>query len=965
MAALYITLLEAMAGDYEVLSPEALTKKLRPPRKASEIDDEWIAGLRKGWRMLVKEAKSYEGRNASMPSIPDVKLLYEHHKAAQRFLKRVETYLENLRSMLLIGKGMYSVPPKGSKAKATMAQPTKKVAKNLEEALQALRKGHDWARLIADNFDPNPPVSSRATEYPKGDYFEKVWGDRAMEHYGWAWKESPELVDETMKKVDDIISRRLLPTLKAMIKRWADEKGRVDMGSFEPDVLHVGGFTVIFRDTPDDPSKFQREVPSNISGKKSTMGYRSPGMRSRAAKLVKKAAGFMKRAGVGYLASGRLFFEPERYGEIGPDPSRARKGYVQAAGTYHRGGDFINLYYVSDFIVSTIIHESGHRYWFKYMSSEDKRNFERFFGKSKAASSYGSTHPEEDFAELFAAYVMGKEWSKAGGIVLDRDQRQRMEQFLGRKRKLESTMQHFEALLEAIAVGKTFFRVPTPAEVMGEPSEYTPPEPSEKAVARAKKRLEKKPRKKKQPKATSTGSSVSFTRGEMVPKRLKDHEIDETWVKGIRKWFKSQCIKAKGYTGWTPSSFTGSLDETGQPALDAVETLTKELEVVGGALDTLARDLLLNKGFWVAKGKRQSPEQTREKRTIKKYATRAVRADVRQASKMALDMIDYNKIGGKVGQILAEAKNELVDARTDIESEGDDLQADADMLHPDLYEKGLKKMSARLVKAVTTVEKIVSGKLLRYLGTLIKKHADPGSGKYSYKGTSFAPEVVHVGRFNLVFDDLPTDPTQPQFFAAVPHPSPERTGMAYGGAGVDTSALKTPQLRDRVIREVKKALALLRREGLTFLAYGDLHKRHPKAYDIYTMGGMKGGSTIATYSRINDYIDLYGDAIEADEIVHELGHRYYYKFMSAEDRHNFDRFFRKVPATSTYGGSSPAEDFAEAFRSYVARKKMTKAQRQRFEQFLGRKRRKESLEGELRNLLAWVRYSEGDGMVEA
>jgi len=962
MVALHIMLLEAMAGDYEVLSPQALMKKMRPPRKPSEIDDEFIEGLRKGWRLLVKEAKNYEGRNATMPSVPDIKLLRDHYLAAQRYLKRVQTYLENLRSMLTIEKGLYSVPPPGAKKKATMAEPHKKLIKHLQEADEAIQKGLDWVRMGAEDWNPNPPVSSKATQYPKGDYFEKVWGDRAMEQYGWTWAASAQEVDEAMKKVDNIISRRLFPTMKKFIERWGGEQGRFDAGSFEPDVLHVGGFTVIFRDTPKNPDEFNRKVKSNVTDTEVNMGYRSPAVRSRAAKLVKKAEGFLKRAGLGYLAKGRIFFEAQRWGEY---PDRKGTHYIQAAATYHRGGDFINVYFVNDFVVSSIVHETGHRYWFKYMNSEDKRNFERFFGKSKAASSYGSTHPEEDFAELFAAYVMGKEWSKAGGKPLDRDQRQRMQQFFGRKRKLESTMQHFEALLEAIAVGKTFFRVPTPGEVMGEPSEYTPPEPSEKAVAQAKKRLEKKPRKKKQPKATSTGSSVSFTRGEMVPKRLKDHEIDETWVKGIRKWFKSQCIKAKGYSGWTPSSFTGSLDETGQPALDAVETLTKELEVVGGALDTIARDLLLNKGFWVAKGKRQSPEQTREKRTLKKYATRAVRADVRQASKMALDMIDYNKIGGKVGQILAEAKNELVDARTDIESEGDDLQAEADMLHPDLYEKGLKKMSDRLVKAATKVEKIVSGKLLRYLGTLIKKHADPGSGKYSYKGTSFAPEVVHVGRFNLVFDDLPTDPTQPQFFAAVPHPSPERTGMAYGGAGVDTSALKTPQLRDRVIREVKKALALLRREGLTFLAYGDLHKRHPKAYDIYTMGGMKGGSTIATYSRINDYIDLYGDAIEADEIVHELGHRYYYKFMSAEDRHNFDRFFRKVPATSTYGGSSPAEDFAEAFRSYVARKKMTKAQRQRFEQFLGRKRRKESIEGELRNLLAWVRYSEGDGMVEA
>jgi len=126
-----------------------------------------------------------------------------------------------------------------------------------------------------------------------------------------------------------------------------------------------------------------------------------------------------------------------------------------------------------------------------------------------------------------------------------------------------------------------------------------------------------------------------------------------------------------------------------------------------------------------------------------------------------------------------------------------------------------------------------------------------------------------------------------------------------------------------------------------------------------------GGRVLATYNRINDMLDLYSDGIEAEHIVHELGHRYYYKYMNAEDRRNFSRFFKQVPATTSYGGTSSVEDFAEVFRSYVARKKMTKAQRHRFEQFLNRKNRSESIEDELRNLLAWVRYDGGDGMVEA
>ena len=151
---------------------------------------------------------------------------------------------------------------------------------------------------------------------------------------------------------------------------------------------------------------------------------------------------------------GKIFFNPEVSGHFGPSKSQNRPYSIRASGSYQRSGDHIDLYYSSPgWTPSTIVHELGHRYWAKFMSAEDKHRFEQFFGKAKAASDYGMTNPEEDFCELFAAYVIGREWSKAGGKNLDRYQRQRMEAFLGKKRKLESvsTTLH-DSLLEAIAM---------------------------------------------------------------------------------------------------------------------------------------------------------------------------------------------------------------------------------------------------------------------------------------------------------------------------------------------------------------------------------------------------------------------------------------------------------------------------------------------------------------------------------
>jgi hypothetical protein len=72
-------------------------------------------------------------------------------------------------------------------------------------------------------------------------------------------------------------------------------------------------------------------------------------------------------------------------------------------------------------------------------------------------------------------------------------------------------------------------------------------------------------------------------------------------------------------------------------------------------------------------------------------------------------------------------------------------------------------------------------------------------------------------------------------------------------------------------------------------------------------------------------------------IVHELGHRYYYKFMSAADRAEFDSYFGQVSPVTEYGGTHTSEDFADVFAWYVLNMKLNRDQLERFKKFLGRK----------------------------
>jgi len=69
--------------------------------------------------------------------------------------------------------------------------------------------------------------------------------------------------------------------------------------------------------------------------------------------------------------------------------------------------------------VFTIVHELGHRYRNKFLSKDLKDKFWALSAEGLSVSSYGSTNPEENFADAFAMYVMGKKIHPELKAVLD------------------------------------------------------------------------------------------------------------------------------------------------------------------------------------------------------------------------------------------------------------------------------------------------------------------------------------------------------------------------------------------------------------------------------------------------------------------------------------------------------------------------------------------------------------------
>jgi hypothetical protein len=79
------------------------------------------------------------------------------------------------------------------------------------------------------------------------------------------------------------------------------------------------------------------------------------------------------------------------------------------------------------------------------------------------------------------------------------------------------------------------------------------------------------------------------------------------------------------------------------------------------------------------------------------------------------------------------------------------------------------------------------------------------------------------------------------------------------------------------------------------------------------------------YHSNSDTIDIHADELKQDIknfsviLIHELAHRYYYKFMDASGRKRWEHFFNDLKSSTVtdYAGTNPAEDFAESVLHYV------------------------------------------------
>ena len=426
------------------------------------IDDQWIKGIRAGWKMLVKQTQKFQGRRSKAPKI-DFQYIQAASEGGEAALQNVKRYIGRLRDDLLLNKGFWDLPSEaqGKKEVSMVRRYKTKVISELDAAEEAIDDG--LMRVKGAWADAQEVDRFGHTGY----WYKSLQGN--PEKFDWYLNGIGANVDDALKAADAAISNRLLRHLSKMLatsfkhvqeyptkgsekwrskKRWVKKQVPIDWGEHEPPVVHVGKATVIFQDMPGigksgegiisprlvghetaEKKKGEIVVTKGVTSRtKYGGGFMHPKRRKEFIDGLREAQAVLRANGLSKLFHGHFVIEPKE--RAGTNQYGAHFG---VGGRYYRKGDKIHLYgsLKPHAIPAVALHEIGHRYYYKHMTRQDRINFNKWFGDVKAVSEYGSMDPAEDFAEVFLHYLTKQKLTK--------DQHDRFRQFMtGHRPRTES-----------------------------------------------------------------------------------------------------------------------------------------------------------------------------------------------------------------------------------------------------------------------------------------------------------------------------------------------------------------------------------------------------------------------------------------------------------------------------------------------------------------------------------------------
>lgn len=427
----------------------------------------------------------------------------------------------------------------------------------------------------------------------------------------------------------------------------------------------------------------------------------------------------------------------------------------------------------------------------------------------------------------------------------------------------------------------------------------------------------------------------------MTPTLHEAGTIDRDWISKVRKTWKSH------------SSI---------PVIDDAGTAVSFLRDLANFVDRMAEDLLFTRGFWTSGLGESIPQRLKNKVIEELKATKAVLTEAQR--RIAADELamtpgtrEHRIDGGHLLQWYTKQ-----DPRSPMRA----------------FNKSVRVMVKEAVDEATSIfSRKLLGALSRYMNQYNQTEIDFGTINLKYS----------IGRATVIMQDFPN---MRDALSTLPRNEAEALKARF-------------PMPEAYLKHLDAARKMLEAKDLGFLWYGNIFVQCKSCGGENPFGAQFGVG--AHYIIGKDHVQIYSDPGKfiTELIIHEFGHRYYYRFMDQVDRAKFDSYFagagatpetiaevldryandmdsdhvkilrgvgvykrpeelqflvrtyyrkmtpqdqeivqgwlKGVPATSTYGQSISSEDFAEVFAAYVTNSRLSRDQLERFKAFLGRTRR--------------------------
>lgn len=302
---------------------------------AETLTKPWLMAVRRGWQSLMK------------PSISDYGDVFKAFNKLALFVKNFRDQILNLR------RGPYSASPSMSEHGDLL-----KALNKLEEAI---KEGHWKAKHWQDSYEGVGLPGQDPQARKNGEYMLNLYKKDFQE----ATAISKDLRGGRSKQVP--ITEHLDTALKilyedaARIKNHDERNPGIDL-EVKRDIFkqfQLGSAKIVVLDQKTNGKAIELYI-----------------------KLLDEAFQDLKRKGFSKLWYGVLFITLGEFEKLSPEVQKAyaNAGYLAMegrAGTYHSGDDLVQFTSppTRHFRI-TVIHELGHRYWFKFMSQAQRAKFE-------------------------------------------------------------------------------------------------------------------------------------------------------------------------------------------------------------------------------------------------------------------------------------------------------------------------------------------------------------------------------------------------------------------------------------------------------------------------------------------------------------------------------------------------------------------------------------------------------------